>query len=445
MNRLYRVRIGQTTRLAAGAVLTICCLATAGRAADVQLRRECQPKSALVTLGDVAEVRTTDVAELQRWESIELFPAPASGQKRLLTATELRQVLARRGTDLKQCVFSGSSVVTILGAAQTEVQAEREGKQIARRQQVEATLEHAIAAYLANQGLPTEGLSLEIEVSRMPVTVGRITAWHISGGAAPWVGRQQFLARGMIDEQPVELIVTAEVRLPAAIVVAAAPIVRGAIIQATDVRLEVPPRTNAGEQYFQAIEDVIGNEAAAAISEGNPVTERSVRRPLLVRRGEVVTVRAVSGGVSVETNARARQDGSQGDVITVEAIGAKQSYFARVTGVQTVEVYARAVAMPMSTPEPAPAEPNHPAPVSPLPAQKPTVNHAARQPTPPVQLAASPASPSEPTAVWTAQRNASNRPATVRLTGGPPASGARTEANAVSRPGADRWVKRRSR
>ena len=66
-----------------------------------------------------------------------------------------------------------------------------------------------------------------------------------------------------------------------------------------------------------------------------------MRQPLLVRKGEVVTVYVRASGVQVRTTARSRDNGSHGELINVESLENRKTYFARVTGIQEAEVYAR--------------------------------------------------------------------------------------------------------
>jgi hypothetical protein len=64
----------------------------------------------------------------------------------------------------------------------------------------------------------------------------------------------------------------------------------------------------------------------------------------------VVTVFARAAGVEVRTTARAKDEGSAGQVIAVEVIGERQSFLARVSGPQEVEVLAASAGV---EPEPA--------------------------------------------------------------------------------------------
>ena len=56
-----------------------------------------------------------------------------------------------------------------------------------------------------------------------------------------------------------------------------------------------------------------------------------------------MTVYARSAGLRVRTTARAKDDGSVGDLIAVDSLLNKQSFFARVSGIQEVEVFAHGI------------------------------------------------------------------------------------------------------
>ncbi len=71
------------------------------------------------------------------------------------------------------------------------------------------------------------------------------------------------------------------------------------------------------------------------------VTTDAVRQPLAVHRGEVVTVLARAGGIRIRTNARAREEGSVGELVAVESLLNRSTYYARVSGTREVEVFAR--------------------------------------------------------------------------------------------------------
>ncbi len=60
-------------------------------------------------------------------------------------------------------------------------------------------------------------------------------------------------------------------------------------------------------------------EAKQAIQTGDVILTDQVQAPIVVKRGEVISVVSQSGGIRVRTTARARQDGARGELVQVES------------------------------------------------------------------------------------------------------------------------------
>jgi flagella basal body P-ring formation protein FlgA len=127
------------------------------------------------------------------------------------------------------------------------------------------------------------------------------------------------------------------------VVVAARALPRGAVIGPGDVRLADQRAEDVPAGSLAAGEQVLGQETTRAIGAGKVLTSTAVRPPILVRRGEVVSVFAYSPGVCVRSVGRARDEGSLGDLVAVESFEDRKVFLARVRSVQEVEVFARAV------------------------------------------------------------------------------------------------------
>ena len=115
---------------------------------------------------------------------------------------------------------------------------------------------------------------------------------------------------------------------------------RGAVIHQSDVEMAHAAADGGGD--FHAFADVVGKETTRAIAAGKPLTQDAVRPQVLVRRGEVVSVYARAAGIRIRTMARARDDGGDGELVAVETLTDRSTFFARVSGIREVEVYARA-------------------------------------------------------------------------------------------------------
>lgn len=118
---------------------------------------------------------------------------------------------------------------------------------------------------------------------------------------------------------------------------------RGDIIREADVELQpIDPKAQR-LQIATERHAVVGMELLYAINEGQMINLSQLRKPLLIKRGEVIRVRARAAGVQITTTARATEDGALGDIVMVESLENRKKYPTHVTGSQQVEVYAAGV------------------------------------------------------------------------------------------------------
>jgi flagella basal body P-ring formation protein FlgA len=247
-------------------------------AVEIRLKSDCVVSGPLVRLGDVADVLNCDEKQAAELSLVELFPTPA--MVRFVRAGEVRELLTLHGLDDVKCRFSGATVVAVYPNVRNVGASEvRQGDDTHQREPV-----NAAAARRTRQ---------RVERANVP---------------------------------PPELVV-----------VAVRPLRRGELVGESDVTLAEASRAGTA---LRRVEDAVGRELIRAIEAGQPIDEKSVRPPVLVKRGEIVTVMAYAAGVRVRTTAVARDEGSLGDLIAVQTLDRKQQYMARVAAFQVVEVYA---------------------------------------------------------------------------------------------------------
>ncbi len=321
----------------------------AAGAAELELKAKCQAQAAVVTLGDVAEIRAADANQTRLLAGTELFTAPAPGQQRVVRVREIQDLLAMRLVNLAEHRFTGASQVLVLAG----------GDPSAPDRQLRVTVgtppRRAPGAGGRGATAPRErcrgcGVERAPGLEREPSADGsqRRPAADRAGRTRPWTGTQQFElvlgAAGHAQRVPV----TAEVAVRAPVVSASVALARGAVIRPEDVQLE---RAAAdAEGAFHSLDEVVGRELSQAVAAGTVLQPAMLQAQTLVRRGEVITVYARAAGIRVRTTARCRQDGGQGDLVTVESLLDRKVFTARVIGIQEAEVYARAIRA-----EPAPA------------------------------------------------------------------------------------------
>ncbi len=334
----------------AGIVVVTCCTVWCGAAtaAQLRLRSDVHPSGALVLLGDVAEIVANDANEAQRLSATELFPTPSSARKRFLDVHELRDLLLHRKVNLSDVTFSGASRITIHSKASDRHKPDTRARIIApaQKRRTEDRVREAVIDHLRRQ-TGTEGpwtVRFSLAENQLQVLAAPEATIAVAGGRPPWTGSQSFAIHVDLPEGSSSLAIDTTVTLPPAVIVAARPLTRGTLIREGDIRLDFRSDLRQGDVTFGRLDEVIGLETTQSIAAGEAMVGRQLRKPLLVKSGDAVTVYARSGGIQVRTVARSRESGSLGELVRVESLNDRKSYLARVSGIQKVEVYARAIA-----------------------------------------------------------------------------------------------------
>jgi flagella basal body P-ring formation protein FlgA len=314
-------------------------------AAELRLRPQCTSSSGVVTLGDVAEIFTADRQQADTLAAVELFSTPSPSRQRFVRLREIQDLLILRGVNLTEHRFSGSSQVAVHGGgepARTEAEPPLSAAVLRR---ANLRVQEAIIQYLQQRAGASQPWTVEIDLgqSQARAVSNSTRAISVSGGASPWTGTQRFEVTVDSPGQPAQFTVDAQVGTTPAVVVALRSLARGVVIRDTDVELQRGLPREASSDAFSSLDEVVGKETTRAIPVGKVIPRDALRAPLLVRRGEIVTVYASSAGIRVRTTARARDDGSLGDLVAVESVHDRSTYFARVDGVREVEVFAHSV------------------------------------------------------------------------------------------------------
>jgi flagellar basal body P-ring formation protein FlgA len=312
-------------------------------AAELRLRAQCSPAGPVVTLGDVAEICSTDARQAAALAAVEMFPAPPAPEQRVVRLREIQDLLLLRGMNLAEHQFSGASEVTIQTVTARPQTPSARPVAAAAVQRIKRRLSEALLKYLGEQSGNSQGWSIDFALTEAQARsfADPVLPLHVAGGCAPWTGSQKFDVSIDNPKGPMHASIDVEVHTIAPVVVAIRPLARGAVIGEGDVSLQQIAAAEKTAGTLHSINEAIGHEMIRAVAVGSPVSADSLRAPLAVRRGDVVTVYAQAGGIRIRTNARARDEGSVGELVAVESLLDRATYFTRVSGIREVEVYAR--------------------------------------------------------------------------------------------------------
>ncbi|HEX4414023.1 MAG TPA: flagellar basal body P-ring formation chaperone FlgA [Lacipirellulaceae bacterium] len=344
-------------------------------AVEVRLREKVVPKACVVRLGDIAEVAGKDREVTKKLAVIPLMPAPAPETQRFLRKREIADMLAANGVDIGDIHFTGAEQVAVSPMSKVQAaafqesakagsgsQASRHGVVLASGQADAASVKlddaqaadyknelcRVISDYLKSKSGKSEIGTIDCSVpDRHLVQFAQSSVAPVcSGGSDPWLGKQKFTLAIVTPAGPAQITVNADVAEAATpMVVAKRPVVRGSVITAADVEVRTlePSAKNAARRGgYDSIDKLIGMEAKQPLQQDEIVYTDEVQSPVLIKRGELITVSSRSGSICVRTSAKATQDGSKGDLIQVESIDSKQRYDARVVGLREASVFAPA-------------------------------------------------------------------------------------------------------
>ncbi len=132
-------------------------------------------------------------------------------------------------------------------------------------------------------------------------------------------GVQSFLlAVDIAGRETTRLWLRAEIKTFDDVVVTSFPLSIRELVKAQDVRLERRDTSSLSVRPFVQIDDVVGQQALRAIEVNEILTQKSVDRPKLVRRGSSITLVYETGSLRVEAPGTAEENGKVGDMIQVK-------------------------------------------------------------------------------------------------------------------------------
>lgn len=319
------------------------------------------------------EVRLADLAELEGESArlVENWPVAedlAPGESRVIRLTELQETLRRRGLNLSNWVFRGSSRCTVRrpsgaqdrppgeapGAGSPREDADRDDGLPDYLQGVDPdTLEAELRAYIARRlrhlgGSPV--IRFNAAASRLLALSRPTYSFHISDHGDRLLGMVP-LDVTITERDEVRQVtqVLAEVAIRQSVVVAARAINRGEVISSRSLGMQPLVYKRLDEVGLTDSEPLVGQRARRFIPQGSTLSIRDVEPVPLVRRNDLVTVWVYRGNLVIKGAAKALGDGGYGDVVDLKNEASQQTFSAVVTGPKTVELQRRRQPPPFST------------------------------------------------------------------------------------------------
>jgi flagellar basal body P-ring formation protein FlgA len=296
------------------AALLVACLA-GGAAAEPALRGNVVVTGPSIRLGDL-------FSDAGPRAAIEIAPAPALGGRIVLDAAWLaaraqEQNLAwQPKSRYEQSVVERASqsvpAETIIAALRQELGNRLPGGQS------ELTLDnadpHLVVPAGAASAILVDALSFDARSGRLSAYI-TASAGDITTERVRVTGR----VRRMLDMPVLNRLV--------------AP---GETIAAQDIETIALPADRLTQAFVVGIADLVGKTPKRSLRPGEPIRPSDVQTPIVIRRGELVTVVLQSATLLLTAQAKALEDGAQGQAIRVSNTRSGKTLDATVNGPGTV-------------------------------------------------------------------------------------------------------------
>lgn len=109
-------------------------------------------------------------------------------------------------------------------------------------------------------------------------------------------------------------------------------VMRGSIINASDIEWQTLPEGRLPRSTITDVDQIVGMSAKRSLQSGKPIAIADVRRPLLVNKGDSVTMYLTTPAMQLTAKGRALEPGSEGDTIRISNSQTNTVVDAIVTG-----------------------------------------------------------------------------------------------------------------
>lgn len=298
----------------AGAALAALAWAAPASAWTLELARQAVTTGLQVKLGEVARLsgEPDEAGKVRAAGAVALGQAPRPGQVRVFTRQQIALRLRQAGLAPEAVAFAGSGSVAV----------RRPGRPVGR-EEAERLYRDEVARLL---GVASERVALSLVNWVEPVVAEGEVSLSVLGEVAQTA---RAVKTGTLTG-PVDLRVNGEpevtlrpravvtVRVPA--VVTREGIARGSVVQPGQVEVVECELSRLPEGALREVAQADGRQAVRALPAGTPLQQSDLMVPVVVHRGDKVTVTLETGALTLTVQGLALEEGGAGEVIKVQSL-----------------------------------------------------------------------------------------------------------------------------
>lgn len=171
-------------------------------------------------------------------------------------------------------------------------------------------------------------------------SVTRVTSVSPIGPLADGVCRFQITGYATNGPMNAELAIT--LKSHPMVVFVRKTLTKGHRLTLQDLKLEPLSESEIEDDHVFEPAQVVGMEVHGFPRAGLPLRRSDLGEPTLIRRGDLIELRVMGGGITVTTNAKSHGDGAESDLIEIETFEPRKRLLARVVQPGLVEIVTRA-------------------------------------------------------------------------------------------------------
>jgi len=201
-------------------------------------------------------------------------------------------------------------------------------------------LKAAVHAFLTTQlegnkvdfNIQIQNIDQRLKLRKCPVDIGiKLMQAHVKPG-------KNTLNVECNSDTPWRIFMRAQVKLFTHLVVSKRPLNRGHLIQENDIQLIRTELTGRQSVYLSRTDQAVGYIVNRRVKAGDIISVNNLSKPLLIKKGDAVTILAKNEGFQISMKGIAIMSGSYGDKIKVKNIKTNKAVQGIIIDAQTIEV-----------------------------------------------------------------------------------------------------------
>jgi flagellar basal body P-ring formation protein FlgA len=197
---------------------------------------------------------------------------------------------------------------------------------------VYAYLSATLDAQEADYQIEIQNIDSRLKLKKCPSNIEiKSTLAHIKPG-------KNTLIMQCVGSTPWRVFMTARVKLFSYAVVSKHPLNKGHLIKESDLKLEKIQLTQLRSSHLSDIKQATNQVLKKRINRHEVVSVNNLSKPIIIKKGETITIVAKNNGFQISMKGVALMAGSKGDKIKVKNIKTKKVIQGIVFDAQTVKV-----------------------------------------------------------------------------------------------------------